>query len=206
MSTTRVSLIERVANPDDQEAWFEFFTLYEPVLTAYVRSHSHCRQLSGPDIDDLVQTVLIKLFRKLPEFSLDQRRGRFRTYLYQVTANAIVDYLRGRSRLPKPQEELPDPPARSSAANPREAADGWDPLYLRAILDRAAAEIRDEILPKNPNQWHSFEEQCLKNRPAKDVAAELGISPELVYQNSSRVMKRVQALCLARYHEDFGHE
>jgi len=198
MSTTRISLIERVSNPEDQEAWSEFFALYEPVLISYVRAHSQCRGMGGPDVDDLVQTVLIKLFRKLPNFTLDKSRGRFRTFLYEVTSNAVIDYVRSRGRRPVPQPEPPEPP-------PQPPDDGWDAAYLRAILDKVAAELREQVYPKNPRQWLSFEEQGLKGRPAKEVAAELGISVDSVYQNSSRLMKRVEELCRSRYQEDLAH-
>jgi RNA polymerase sigma-70 factor (ECF subfamily) len=199
MSSTRISLIERVANPDDQEAWSEFFSIYEPVLISYVRSHSQCRGMGGADVDDLVQTVLIKLFRKLPEFNLDRSRGRFRTYLYQVTSNAIIDHLRSRRRQPRTPGEIPEPP-------PERPDNGWDETYRAALLNRAAAEVKEQVYPRNPNQWTSFEEQCLKGRPAKEVASELGISVDSVYQNSSRLMKRVQELCRIRYQEDFADD
>ena len=196
MSTTRVSLIERVTNPDDQEAWEEFFTFYEPLLLRYVRSSNHCRGLSGPDVDDLVQTVLIKLFRKLPEFTLDQSRGRFRTYLYQVTSNSIIDFLRSRSRLPEPQDKVAD------AVAPTEEV--WDSIYLGTMVNQVTAELKAEINPKNPTQWKSFEEQCLKSQPAREVADELGISVDLVYQNSSRLLKRVRQICQSRFQEDLA--
>ena len=200
MSTTRISLIERVADPNDQEAWSEFFALYEPVLIAFVRSHSHCRGMDESGVDDLVQTVLIKLFRKLPEFTLDKARGRFRTYLYQVTSNAIIDAARRRNRQPRAQADLADIPT------VRPPDDEWDKSYLAAILDRATAELREQTLSKNPQQWRSFEEQGLKGRPARQVAAELDISVDTVYQNSSRLMKKLHELCRSRYQEDFSHD
>jgi RNA polymerase sigma-70 factor (ECF subfamily) len=146
-----------------------------------------------------VQTVLIKLFRKLPEFTLDKSRGRFRTYLFQVTSNAVIDYVRSRKRQPVPQPTPPEPP-------PKPPKNGWDQDYMAALLNRAAAELKEQILPKNPKQWHSFEQQCLKGRPAKEVAAELGISVDSVYQNSSRLFKKVQEHCLTRYQEDFSDD
>src|SRR5262245_37796189 len=37
MEDTRLSLLERVRNPEDAAAWGEFVALYEPLLVAYLR-------------------------------------------------------------------------------------------------------------------------------------------------------------------------
>jgi RNA polymerase sigma-70 factor (ECF subfamily) len=203
MSITRVSLIERVSNPGDADAWAEFVAIYEPVMIGYLRASSRCRGLDASDVDDLVQTVFIKLFRTLPRFTLDRRRGRFRTFLYRMTMNAMIDHLRAgrrRTTTSEPVEELPDTNA------PQEPDSQWNEHYRRAIFDRVAQQVREEILPTNPKKWTSFEEHCLKDRPAKEVADELGISTTLVYQNTSRVLQTIRQQCLAVYDEDLADE
>lgn len=203
MSITRVSLIERVSNPGDADAWAEFVGIYEPVLIGYLRASSRCRGLDANDVDDLVQTVFIKLFRTLPRFSLDRQRGRFRTFLYRMTMNAMIDYLRaGRRRATATEtvEELPDLDA------PEEPDGQWNEQYRQAIFERVARQVREEIVATNPKKWTSFEEHCLKDRQAKEVADELGISATLVYQNTSRVLQAIRQQCLAVYDEDLADE
>jgi RNA polymerase sigma-70 factor (ECF subfamily) len=203
MSTTRVSLIERVSHPGDSDAWTEFVGLYEPVLVSYIRASDRCRGLDASDVDDLVQTVFIKLFRTLPQFTLDRERGRFRTFLYRVTMNAMIDYLRAarrRTSVATPIEELP------GADVPNEPDGQWNEQYRRAIFERVARQVGEEIKSTNATKWSCFEEHCLKDRPAKDVADELGISIALVYKNTSRVLQTIRERCLAVYDEDLADE
>lgn len=203
MTTTRVSLIKRVSNPGDSDAWTEFVGIYEPVLVSYIRASDRCRGLDDSDVDDLVQTVFIKLFRTLPRFTLDRQRGRFRTFLYRMTLNAMIDYLRARrhrTTVAAPLEELPD------RDMPEEPDCQWSEHYRQAIFDRVARQIREETCTTNPKKWICFEEHCLKDRPAKDVADELGISTALVYQNTTRVLQAIRQQCLAVYDEDLADE
>ena len=53
--------------------------------------------LSPEDSEDLRQAVLLKLWKKLPDFEYDDSR-RFRSWLATVTRNTVVDYVRGASR------------------------------------------------------------------------------------------------------------
>src|SRR4051794_16340254 len=94
MTETRSSLLHRLRDPADRESWGEFVALYEPLLLAYVGS----KGLQESDARDVVQEVLVKLHHVLPDFQFDRARGRFRTWLWQVTSNAIADWARARKR------------------------------------------------------------------------------------------------------------
>jgi DNA-directed RNA polymerase specialized sigma24 family protein len=77
---TRSTLLARARDPADAEAWGEFVVLYEPLLTSYLRH----RGLGAEDQRDVVQEVFARLVKSLPNLELDRRRGRFRTWLWQV--------------------------------------------------------------------------------------------------------------------------
>src|SRR5262245_44278634 len=94
------SLLRRLTNPEDQASWGEFVALYEPLLIRYVRK----KGLGEHDANDVVQNIFISLFRKLPAFELDRGKGRFRTWLWQVTHNAVVDWGRANARAKKLEE------------------------------------------------------------------------------------------------------
>ncbi|MBM4091287.1 MAG: sigma-70 family RNA polymerase sigma factor, partial [Planctomycetes bacterium] len=94
MTPTRSTLLFRVSDPNDSQAWREFVQLYEPLLMSYVRS----RGVSEHDARDVVQEVFATLVRKLPGFQLDRTRGRFRTWLWRITQNAVTDWARKRGR------------------------------------------------------------------------------------------------------------
>jgi DNA-directed RNA polymerase specialized sigma24 family protein len=58
----------------------------------------------------------------------------------------------------------------------------------------------------NPVKWSCFELHKVLGRPAKEVAEELGITPDLVYQNVSRILKQIRQRCLAVSEEELVDE
>jgi RNA polymerase sigma-70 factor (ECF subfamily) len=184
---TRASLIERVRDNADTSAWGEFFSVYQPLLLAYVRH----RGVSEQDAADVVQDVFAKLTGALARFEFDARRGRFRTWLWRVTHNALADWARRREVRDRAErgwadEYRPDDDEKSSAE--------WDRLYRRRILDTVLERVR---LSAQPATWACFQGRILEDRPAAEIAAELGISVNAVYVNASRMLTRVREECAA---------
>lgn len=52
------------------------------------------------------QDILLKCWRKLPEFDFEPNKGRFRTWLYQVVRNHVYDYLSSKKNR-NDQKNLP---------------------------------------------------------------------------------------------------
>src|SRR5262245_23934350 len=84
---TSVSLIARVRDRTDVESWREFYQFYQPLLRRYLRSIG----LEEHSVNDVIQDVFVRLLKSLPNFVLDSKRGRFRSYLWRLTYSALVD-------------------------------------------------------------------------------------------------------------------
>ena len=97
MHTTPVSLLERLRQPGEQEAWRRFVALYTPLLFFWSRRLG----LQDADAADLVQDVLVLLYRKLPGLAYDPRRS-FRGWVRTVLLN------RWRERQRRPSLPLTD--------------------------------------------------------------------------------------------------
>jgi RNA polymerase sigma-70 factor, ECF subfamily len=189
MSETRSSLIRRVRDATDDRSWTEFVELYEPLLMSYVLSHS----LPLDDARDVVQDVLLGLLKALPNFELDHKQGRFRTWLWQVTRNAIVSAARRKTRRGNAEGEwkrrfsgVPDAPDQVEDAE-------WARAYRQRVLDFALARVKQQTQPRT---WACFEKHILESRPSIAVAAELELTANAVYVNASRVLGRVREQCL----------
>jgi RNA polymerase sigma-70 factor (ECF subfamily) len=187
MMETRSSLLRRVRDPADADGWRQFVALYQPLLLAYVRR----RGLSGSDAEDVVQDVLARLLRALPEFDLNRERGRFRTWLWRLTHNLLIDRARHRQRHVWAERARAEPEALELPADEEPDAD-WRVLHRRRVLEFAKDQVRARSQPRT---WACFEEYVLRGRPCAEVAAELGVTPNVVAVNSSRVLARLRDYC-----------
>src|SRR5271166_4637881 len=87
MPTTRASLLVRLRDPGDNEAWRQFVQLYAPVVYAFARR----RQLQDADAGDLTQEVLRSVMGAARKLDYDPARGSFRGWLFTVTRNKLLD-------------------------------------------------------------------------------------------------------------------
>ena len=145
---------------------------------------------------------LMKLRRAMPTFALDRKRGRFRSWLWLVTMNALADWGReraGQERLVAGLRELPraEDPSASVVV-----AEDFEREHRRRVLAHAMGKIKAE---SDATTWACFVGRALRQRPAAEVAKELGLTTGAVYTNTSRVLSRLRECC-ADFEEELGGE
>ncbi|MDZ4831604.1 MAG: sigma-70 family RNA polymerase sigma factor [Phycisphaerae bacterium] len=84
--TTHITLLERIADGKDVEAWQELLERYGDLIRGFGRR----RGLSQTDCDDVVQDVLTNLVSAMPTFRHDPAKGRFRGYLKTIAVRSIL--------------------------------------------------------------------------------------------------------------------
>ncbi len=89
---TRASLLLRIRNADDRDAWDEFSSIYRPAIVSVALQ----RGLQNADAEDLAQKVLISVARAIANWTPDSQRARFRTWLNRVTTNAVTNAISRR--------------------------------------------------------------------------------------------------------------
>ncbi|VGO20680.1 RNA polymerase sigma factor [Pontiella sulfatireligans] len=82
----------RAKDPTDEEAWAEFVKYYEKFIFHLL----HRMSINADDFHDLVQEVLIKLWKSLKTY--DRSQSGFRTWLARVVRNAVWDYFAREKR------------------------------------------------------------------------------------------------------------
>lgn len=178
MNTTSPTLLEQLASGTDQGAWGRFVELYTPLLLAW------CRRLGLSDADsaDLMQTVFVTLFEKLPEFHYDSTRS-FRAWLKTILLNAWRNQARRRSVV-MPHALDPD---LVPDTDPRLQLDEAE--YRSHLVRRALAMMQEQFEPATARACFEF---VVQGRPAQEVAAELGLTVNAVYLAKSRVLRHLR--------------
>src|SRR5262245_22647225 len=87
---TRASLLVRLRDADDADAWRTFVELYAPLVYSLGRKHG----LQDADAADLTQEVFASVAAAVRSLEYDPRRGRFRAWLYTVARNRLLDFQR----------------------------------------------------------------------------------------------------------------
>lgn len=176
---TRTSLLVQLATGDtNQQAWFEFVNLYQPVIFNYARRLG----LQDADAQDLVQVVLTKVADKAKSWDVSQNRGSFRGWLSVTVRHLAIDHFRSQKNRPL---HLPD------ADLLPEASESFDQEHRRSMFRWAIGRVSQET---NDKTWQAFLLTAVQNRPAAEVAAQLGMSIGAVYVARSRVIARIRGL------------
>lgn len=177
MEETSVTLLARVRDGRDQNAWREFFALYYPLVCRYARE----RGLRLEEAEEVAQDCMQKLAEYLRDFQYASDRGRFRGFLRRMVNNRITDLYR-RQRLQVV------PTCLEHVAAPDEDK-LWDRIWLHEHLtfcvERLEARCRDHTVA-------AFKMYAIEGRPAEEVGAHLGITLNQVYLAKSRVIQRLR--------------
>ena len=87
---TRETLLMRIRSKQDDLSWEEFTAAYERYIYLVIRGMN----VGHHDAEDLVQSVMLAIWQKIPEFDYHPSRSKFRTWLCRITRNKVVDYIR----------------------------------------------------------------------------------------------------------------
>jgi len=184
---TRPSLLLRIRNVRDSQAWTEFAEIYGPLIYAYGRR----RHLQDADAADLTQEVLKVVSRTVVRFEYSADRGGFRRWLWTIARNELKDLVRRLRRGPSGAGNSEAMRLLSQTAKPDEDFDLWEANYQQTLLHWAAQRVQTDV---QASTWQAFWRTSIEGRRPEAVAASLGISVGAVYIAKSRVVKRLREL------------
>ena len=181
---TRASLLIRLRDGQDADAWREFVRVYAPVVYGFARK----RGLQDADASDLMQEVLRSVSGAVNRLDYDPRRGTFRGWLFTVTRNKLYSFLNGQKRRVRGSGDSGAQERLEEEAAPEESAE-WDREYERQIAASAMERIRGEF---QDTTWRAFWMTAVEAKSPREVAAALNLSPGAVYVAKSRVLARLR--------------
>ncbi len=190
MDTTRVSLLARVRNPQDAAAWHEFNRIYFPLIFRYARA----RGLSRADADDIAQECMVSINRHLVGFVHDRRKGTFKRWLRTMVNRKVIDLFRRR------RPALPGSAVLNRLIEVEdEGRSLWERQWEKEHLMYCLERVREEVAERT---YEAFVQYALMDRPPADIAGELGMTVNQLYNIKLRVRKRLGELMA----EHFGDE
>ncbi|MEM6689246.1 MAG: sigma-70 family RNA polymerase sigma factor [Planctomycetota bacterium] len=184
-ATTRLSLLIRLHDSGDTDAWEQFVEIYSPLVFHFARN---C-DLQESDAADLVQEVMSEVSKCISRFEYNPEIGKFRSWLYKIAKRKV--WRLGEKRRKQPQGAGDSATLRFLENQPDSQDDFqqlWDSEYERHLLDWAARKIRSKF---NESTWKAFWMTSVEDMTPQSVAKALNISVGSVYVARSRVAKRL---------------
>ncbi|MEZ6123574.1 MAG: sigma-70 family RNA polymerase sigma factor [Planctomycetaceae bacterium] len=184
---TRRTLLSRVRDISDVEAWQEFVRDYGPQILRWCQRQG----LQESDCADVVQDVLTRLVIAMRSFDYEPGKGRFRGWLKTVTQNAIRDFVRHHQRAGIGSGDSAVSRLLHAVSDPSTVDGLSDALEKQAeieLLREAEARVRLRVKPTNWKAWYLT---VRDQQSAPQAAAELNIAVTDVYVARSRISRMI---------------
>lgn len=193
-AATRRSLIEKLADWEDQKTWDEFYQTYWRLIF----SVSTKAGLRPDEAMDVVQETVLSVAKQWKKGqTYDPDKGSFKTWLMNITRWRIADQFRKKQRNPAASAQSGGTPDgdggfRDTATIERledESASGmldkiWENEWKQNLSTVAIDRVKKQV---SPLQFQIFDAYVIKGWDADKVKNELGVSSSQVYLAKHRV-------------------
>jgi RNA polymerase sigma factor (sigma-70 family) len=192
MEHTRYTLIKRLRDQSNEEAWTSFTALYENYIYAVLINTG----ATHDEATDLRQDILLKLWKKLPEFDFQSEKGKFRTWLSQVIRNTAFTYFTStgaeRERVLRYFRE--NDPEEASAS------------HLNTLLESEWKKHLTQLALENVEQTTSPQsiqifKRMLNGESATSLASEFDLKENSIHRIKNRTRDKV-AMEIARLRQE----
>lgn len=172
---TRETLLIKLRNQHDDDSWEEFVSYYSNYVFAVLKGMG----VEFDDLDDIKQSILLKIWKKIPDFDYNPEKGSFRAWLCTVIRNTVYNYFRDRVST----YELKDEDSINAEV---------DKIAQREWMTHIASLAWENIKGDFSDSVRETYIQISQGRKSEEIAADLGISPGSVYVYKERVQKALR--------------
>ncbi|MDA8744217.1 sigma-70 family RNA polymerase sigma factor [Rubripirellula amarantea] len=184
---TRATLVLRLRDRTDSDAWNDFAHDYGPMLYRFVRS----RGLQDADASDLVQEDMRSVGMAIDRLDYAKEKGGFRAWLFTITRNKLSSFFQKRQRIGPTGNDTAQLELLQQASDGRnELEEEWEVEFQRQLAARAMESLKPTIEPKT---WAAFELTAIQGLPADIAGEQIGLSKGAVYVARSRVTAKLRA-------------
>ncbi len=179
-NNTRASLLLRLKDANDQDAWSEFEGLYSPLLYRYARRRGLCHE----DAEDVRSECYTSLVRQMPRFEYRGKPGGFKAWLKTMVGRRVIDRLRRRRERTADSELLHGLVAGEPSINELWERE-WKIQHLRCCVQQASAQVSQ----KARDAFRMLVEDELS---VDEVCTKLSMNANQIYKAKSRILALVR--------------
>lgn len=183
---TRETLLLRLRDASDTQAWAQFLRDYGPMLYRFLRS----RGLQDADAADLVQEIMRSVGSAIGRFDYEEQKGGFRAWLFTITRNKLYTYFEKNQRSNPTGNDTAQLELLNQAADGRDdLAEQWEAEHQRQLLAKAVETVKLQI---DPNTWAAFELTAINGLSASEAAKQIDMKTGTIYVARSRVTAKLR--------------
>ena len=189
--TTRQTLIQRLKDVGNDEAWKEFYDFYKQSIIGWA-VHFGC---SPAKADDVFQETMVCLLRKISSFEYDPSK-RFHSYLKTIVKGRCYDLFRKESRYiaasgdNSENEHLNSTLDLLSPEKTESITLENDNIWLNSLIQQALRRVYDKV---DQQTYKSFCMYVLENCSVNEVSKRLGnLRIGTIYQQKSRMLQMLE--------------
>ncbi len=197
---TRLSLIEKIKDPRDAEAWSEFAEIYYPLVFGICRR----KGLQYADATDIAQEVLSRVAVAVKSYKHDQPGATFRGWLYRITRNLTVDFFRRQGRDPLAKAAYTDDLHQLEEPSMQESQE-FHLAFRKQMFSVVAKIVQNQV---HPQTWAAFWKTEIEHEGVDATSKELSMTRGAIYVARSRVIAKLRNEIQKRMNEtgNFGSE
>jgi len=190
--TTRQTLIQRLKDTENDDAWKEFYDFYWQLITGWAKRFG----CSPTKADDVFQETMVCLLRKISSFEYDPSKGSFRSYLKTIVKGRCYDLFRKESRYiaastnNNENEQLNFSLDLLSSDKSESISLEDDNIWLSSLVHQALRRVYEKV---DQLTYKSFCMYVLEDYSVEEVSKRLGdLRTGTIYQQKSRMLKMLE--------------
>ena len=182
---TRLTLLTRAKDQKDDSAWVEFIDYYKKYIFAIIKSVN----IGNSDAEDILQMVIVKLWKVLPEFQYEEGKNGFRFWVARITKNEVYSFLRKSKSQSSRIDSFKNEPDREYM-NDQQVTD-IDEIAEREwrtfIMNEAFAAIEKQFTEQAMQAFH----MKASGKSVKEISEALQVKEVTIYKYVNKVKVRL---------------
>ena len=179
-NNTRHTLLQKLQLSKGDEYWDEFVQSYEGYIYMVIRGLG----VNTTTCEDLLQDVLVKVWKSLSNFKYEREKCRFRTWLCVIIRNTVYNYFQSKANRNNLQNVNYDQVAESVKLITQPEIDRIAEVEWKSFLSNKAWDsIKDDFSPKAVEVF----EASMTESDNKVLAEKFGLSTNVIRVYKSRI-------------------